>query len=208
MIPGNKINATHISLFYRALRSLRVLPLVILSLLAADVFAGPELYGADLKIGPVVKQSDRIFLSFRIVAYPKNDIVEAIRRGIVVKISYEVEVIKGSLIDFFVKDTVVRRRIKRSVKYDYWNKAFLIEEGRKKTICHNEEAMFRAFFEVQDMEMILPAISEGDRYYLRYRAVLKSVDMYFPMNYIFKYIVGIWDFDTGWIKGPSLDEVR
>ncbi len=29
---------------------------------------------------------------------------------------------------------------------------------------------------------------------------LKSVELYFPMNLIFKYLVGFWDFDTGWVK--------
>ncbi|MFW5771294.1 MAG: hypothetical protein ACOCX9_07650, partial [Spirochaetota bacterium] len=43
--------------------------------------------------------------------------------------------------------------------------------------------------------------------YVRSRVEFTSMKLYFPINYIFEYIIGLWDFNTGWQEGPSLRKI-
>jgi hypothetical protein len=90
------------------------------------------------------------------------------------------------------------------VRYDFWNHSFILKEGSREYATNNEHEMLRALFQVKNAEITNATLYRNENYYVRMKAELTSIKLYFPMNYVFKYIVGIWDFDTGWVNGPSL----
>jgi len=72
-------------------------------------------------------------------------------------------------------------------------------------VFQGENAMLDYIFSLRDYELRNIGLKPGEAYVMRARAELKSVELYFPMNVIFKYLVGFWDFDTGWVNGPPVD---
>jgi hypothetical protein len=103
------------------------------------------------------------------------------------------------------QEVIAARKIKRSVKYDYWSRSFIVQDAGRKINYNNDDAMFAYFFSASNIDLTDSSLVRGKKCYVRYRAVLSSVELYFPMNYIFRYIVGIWDFDTGWVNSRNID---
>lgn len=159
---------------------------------------------ADINFrGLSIREGD-VFASFTVVSYKRKDIIEAIKRGLEVKVYYTLEVVESSSFSLLGNRTVLRMNIKRSVKYDYWNKAFLLREVQKDTLCYSENALIDLLFSVKNVRLGKVSRLMNKNYELQVRAELKSLHLYFPMNYVFKYVIGIWDFDTGWEPGPPL----
>ncbi len=165
---------------------------------------------AEIKFNRLDAENGKIFLSFSIVSYKKKDIIEALKRGIELKLLYDIEIVRKSSYMLFGNKVVIRKSIRRSVKYDYWNKAFVIREKGNRVLFHSENSLLDSIFTVKRFLIEKkPLLGKGGRNYsLRVNAQLKSVKLYFPMNFVFKYIIGIWDFKTGWVVGPPLNGVR
>lgn len=121
---------------------------------------------------------------------------------------YRIEIVKKSRLGFLFRDVEQHNSLRRSVKYDFWNKSFIVNNGSKSLSCYNEDTMLSNLFIVENAELKKAERFKSDDHYIRIRAVLKSIELYFPMNYIFKYFVGFWDFDTGWKQGPTLDMIQ
>ena len=77
-------------------------------------------------------------------------------------------------------------------------------DGKRSVVFQSENAMLDYFFSLRDYELQGLGLNTSEAYVIRAKAELKSVELYFPMNVIFKYLVGFWDFDTGWVNGPPV----
>jgi len=172
---------------------------------ASCIFPLPRsLFAADLNLESASYDGQKLMINFSVIDYQRNDILEAIRRGIKVKIDYSIEIVEKSPMSFLYKNTVAHKSIRRTVRYDFWNHSFILKEGSREYATNNEHEMLRALFQVKNAEITNATLYRNENYYVRMKAELTSIKLYFPMNYVFKYIVGIWDFDTGWVNGPSL----
>jgi hypothetical protein len=65
-------------------------------MLMAIALSSLPLYSADLNIGPTTEGNGRFLVNFTVSSYQKTDIIEAIKRGIVVKVVYEIEIVQKS----------------------------------------------------------------------------------------------------------------
>ena len=158
-------------------------------------------------MGEIIIENDRRFLELSVHSYQGPEIIEAVKRGIEARVTFKIQVVREGILDLIYTRVLHSSTLKRSLRYDYWNRSYVITEDGKKTQYHNEKAMFAHLFRVSRLKV--PGEPPGDgEYRIRARAELKSVELYFPMNYIFKYIAGHWDFDTGWVKGPALPVPR
>ncbi len=184
---------------------------IFIFLIAGSILCISVVSAAEIEFGRLNVEKDEIFLSFSIVSYKREDIIEALKRGIELSVRYNIEIVRKPS-SMFSRDTVVvRKSIRRSVKYDYWNKAFMIKEKGDRTLFHSENSLLVSIFSVKrfflgNRKSILS--KGGGNYSLRVSAELKSVKLYFPMNFVFKYIIGIWDFKTGWVVGPPISGLR
>ena len=176
--------------------------------LAAALFCPAALRGADISFGQIITEGDRRFLELSVNSYQGPDILEAVKRGIEAKVTITVQIVREEALDFVFSSVVRSTTIKRSLRYDYWNRAYVIAESGKKTQFHGESAMFQHLFRVARYDLPGGEPGEGNAFRVRARAELRSVELYFPMNYIFRYIVGYWDFDTGWVNGPRVAAPR
>jgi hypothetical protein len=183
------------------LNTIKIMQVMLLALVLSSL----PLYSADLNIGPTIEGNGRLMVNFTISSYQKTDIIEAIKRGIVVKVVYEIEIVQKSFFNAIYKEVIASRKIKRSVKYDYWSRSFIVQDAGRKINYNNDDSMFAYFFSAGNIDVTDSSLVRGKDCYIRYRAVLSSVELYFPMNYIFRYIVGIWDFDTGWVNSRNLE---
>lgn len=162
-------------------------------------------FGEHIEFGSVSIVDDKLRVSFAVVSYQRKDILEAIKRGIEVKILYEIQVYSSPRLFFMGTRVAYDKSILRSVKFDFWSKAFQVKEGQKKILFRSENAMLDYFFSVRDSELVGAHVIGLEGSGVRARAELKTVEFYFPMNLIFKYLVRFWDFETGWVKGPALN---
>jgi hypothetical protein len=179
------------------------LGMALIALIAITLSPAP-LLAADISLGQLITENDRRYLELAVHSYQGADILEAVRRGIEAKVNITMQLVKESALDYVYSRVVYSKTTRRSLRYDYWNRSFVITEAGKKTQYHNENAMFLHLFKVSQCEIPDRSLAPGETYLVRARAELKSVELYFPMNYIFKYIVGFWDFDTGWVYGPGV----
>ncbi len=168
------------------------------------VFLPAGLFAADLNFGPVLMAGDGAQVNLSVVSYQRHDIIEAMKRGMEIRVTYEIQIRRARGGILIGDKTVYSRTIIRKVKYDFWGKAFQVREGRKSTVFQSENAMLDYFFSLKDYELRGLGLRQKESYAMRGRAELKSVELYFPMNLIFKYLVGFWDFDTGWVNGPPV----
>jgi len=176
---------------------------VFLAVAAAHSAAG----AAELAFGRIITENDRRYLELSVHSYQGPEILEAVKRGIEARVFFTVQVVREGMMDVIYTRVLHSGTLRRSLRYDFWNRSYVITEGGKKTQYHNENTMFAHLFRVSRMEVPGTPPRDGE-YRVRARAELKSVELYFPMNYIFKYIVGYWDFDTGWVNGPILPVPR
>lgn len=159
-------------------------------------------FGAEVRFKSQQIKDSLLCVSFTVEGYKRKDILEAIRRGMEVRITYYIEAVEKG----FLTNSVIKRRVfSRNIKYDYWNKAFMVRERRKSSLFQSEGALMEYFFTVSDYPVTSASRLKNRNYFVRIKAELKSVDLYFPMNLIFKYIVGFWDFETAWEKCPPLE---
>ncbi|HPJ37324.1 MAG TPA: DUF4390 domain-containing protein [Spirochaetota bacterium] len=166
------------------------------------------LFSAEITINRLRFDEGILHIDFLVSNYQKKEIIDAVRRGIEVHVKYRIEIVKKSRIGFLFRDVALHNTLRRSVKYDFWNKSFIVNNGSKLVSCYNEDTMLSNLFVVENSELRNAERFKNDNYYIRIRAVLKSIELYFPMNYIFKYFVGFWDFDTGWTRSSTLDRAQ
>lgn len=167
----------------------------------------PDLSAADIAFTRLRIANRNVLLNYVVIKYQKKDIVEAVKRGIEVRVVYNIEVVKKTILGLF-EDRIISKSIHRSVKYDFFKRAYLVKMRSKVAILHNENAMLDALFTVREINLGSAAKISKKGHLLRVKAEVTSIKLYFPMNYIFKYIIGIWDFNTGWKAGPSLQDLR
>lgn len=181
----------------KTLRRKILVAILALALSAANALAG-EIQFESLKVF-----EDKYRVSFSVTSYQRREIIDAIKRGMEVRIIYDLQIFRAPGMFFLGNRVVYDRTILRSVKFDFWSKSYQVKEGQKKTAFQSENSMLDYFFSVRDYELGgAAATAIGGSYSLRVRAELKTVDLYFPMNLIFKYLVGFWDFNTGWRNVP------
>ncbi|MCX7677649.1 MAG: DUF4390 domain-containing protein [Spirochaetes bacterium] len=160
-------------------------------------------FATQLRMSNIFVENERRFIDIAIIKYAESDIIEAIKRGIETKLTITIQIIKVNPFDFIYSKTVHSIEIHRSMKFDFWNRSYIISEKGTKSTYHNERQLLNDFFSVFKFEIPSAKLLKGKPYRVRARAELSSIELYFPMNLIFKYIVGYWDFDTGWVNGPS-----
>jgi len=163
-----------------------------------------SLCAASLSFGPVQMFGDGMQVNLAVGSYQRHDIIEAMKRGMEVKLVYEIQIRRAAGGLLAGNRTVYSRTISRKVKFDFWGKAFQVIEGKRSVVFQSENAMLDYFFSLRDYEIQGLSLNKSEAYVIRARAELKSVELYFPMNVIFKYLVGFWDFDTGWVNGPPV----
>ena len=168
------------------------------------VFIPSCLYAASLSFGTVRMFGDGMQVNLAVGSYQRHDIIEAMKRGMEVKLVYEIQIRRASGGLLTGNRTVYSRTITRKVKFDFWGKAFQVMDGKRSVVFQSENAMLDYFFSLRDYELPGLALRGGESYAMRAKVELKSVELYFPMNLIFKYLVGFWDFDTGWVNGPPV----
>ncbi|HNU92515.1 MAG TPA: DUF4390 domain-containing protein [Spirochaetota bacterium] len=169
------------------------------------VFIPSWLYAAGLEFGPVRMTGDGMQVNLTVGSYQRHDIIEATKRGMELKVVYEIQIRRAAGGLFTGNRTVYSRMIVRKARFDFWGKAFQVMEGGRGMVFQGENAMLDYIFSLRDYELRNIGLKPGEAYVMRARAELKSVELYFPMNVIFKYLVGFWDFDTGWVNGPPVD---
>ena len=167
-------------------------------------FAPTGILAANLSFGPVNMIGDGAQVNLSVVSYQRHDVIEAMKRGMEIRITYEIQIRRATGGILTGNKTVYSKTITRKVKFDFWGKAFQVMEGKKSTVFQSESAMLDYFFSLRDYELQGLGLNTSEAYVIRAKAELKSVELYFPMNVIFKYLVGFWDFDTGWVNGPPV----
>lgn len=176
----------------------RILFIILLISLSGSVFAQGVVYN-DVKFN-----GDDLLISLSAVNVKTNDIVEAIKRGLEGHIEYTVQIVSDPLLPLMPKEVMRSVTVKRKVKFDFFNKAYVITRSNTAEFYYSDQLLIDELF--SDVEI---AVRKGyslrkSNYRIRAKVSFSSVKLYFPLNLIFHYIVGIWDFDTGWVYGPKL----
>ncbi len=130
--------------------------------------------------------------------------MEAVKRGIEAKVIFQMQILEDRALNIIYKKVVYDKSFNRSLRFDFWSRSYVITERGKKSQYNSIAETMNSFFTVAKIEVPEHKIHRGSSYRIRARARLESVELYFPLNYIFKYVVGYWDFDTGWIGGPAI----
>ncbi len=129
-----------------------------------------------------------------------EDIIEAIKSGVLVGITYTV-VLKQK-VPFFYDKKVVTRTIKRLVKYDTLKEKYKLTDnnGRKTTkrITEDFNEVVRTMTQLDSIHIVLnKRLNKKEKYYVSVKAELNSKRSWFPFNYIL-FFMSYLDFDTSW----------
>jgi len=165
-------------------------------------------FSASLQIETLRFEEGSLLASLFVRDYERTDIIEAVRRGIRVNLTYTIEIVEKSALGFLYANTVMKKTIHRSARFDFWNRSYTVREGTTAERNTNSESeMLDMLFTLRDQRIEGALRFRSERFYARFKAEMKSVELYFPMNYIFRYFVGFWDFNTGWVRSPALGDL-
>lgn len=164
-------------------------------------------FSASLQIETLRFEEGSLFANLSVRNYARTDIVEAVRRGIRVNLTYTIEIVEKSALGFLYANTVMKKNIHRSARFDFWNRSYTVRDGAIERNTNSESEMIDMLFTVRDQRIDGALRFRSERFYARFKAEMKSVELYFPMNYIFRYFVGFWDFNTGWVSSPALGDL-
>ncbi len=171
---------------------------ILLLLHSSTVFA------QDIIFGNVHFNANNLNVLFSVTDVKTNDIIEALKRGLEGQIEYTVQIVDDPLLPLMPREIIKSVTVKKKVKFDFFNKAYVVSQAKVPTFFYSDESLIDELFFNR-----LLIIEEGfkfrkSNYVIRVRVTFTSVKLYFPLNIIFNYVVGIWDFDTGWHYGPKL----
>jgi hypothetical protein len=162
---------------------------------------------AGVKYESISFNENDLVIQFSTTKFHRNDLAEAVKRGIEGKVIYSFEIVEDPALPLLKKKVLLRRRITRNVKYDFFKQAFVVYEGDIPHYLYNNDSFLSDLFYSH-----IFVLKDVKRYrdrdcYVRSRVEFTSMKLYFPINYIFEYIIGLWDFNTGWQDGPSLQSI-
>tara|TARA_B100000315_G_C14185326_1_gene410844 strand:+ start:15 stop:587 length:573 start_codon:yes stop_codon:yes gene_type:complete len=129
-----------------------------------------------------------------------EDVVEAIKSGVPVGITYTV-VLKQKIPVLYDKK-VVTRTIKRYVKFDTLKEKYKIidNNGRKTTkrITEDFNEVVRTMAQLDSIHLISnKKLNKKEKYYVNVKAELNSKQTWFPFSYILLFMSYL-NFDTSW----------
>jgi hypothetical protein len=106
-------------------------------------------------------------------------------------------------------DKIYGREIKKIVKYDVLKKEykFMMLDGQEineKTLYSIEE-VYLAMGELNDFTFV-PAsfLNKGQSYYVRIKAEMRSLKLWFPFNYILFFAPLLTNFETTWQESTPI----
>ena len=125
-----------------------------------------------------------------------EDVVEAIKSGVPVGITYAV-VLKRK-IPFFYDKKVATRTIKRYVKFDTLKEKYKIIDNNGKRITEDFNEVVRKMTQLDSIHLISnKRLDKKEKYYVNVKAELNSKQTWFPFNYILLFMSYL-NFDTSW----------
>ena len=147
---------------------------------------------------------NNLLITLSVVNIKEKDIVEALKRGLEGQVTYTVEIVEDSTLPLFPKTIIKSLTVKRKIRFDFFSKAYIVTGSNIPSPYYSEDALLDDVF--YSKKIIFENIYQYRKlnYSIRTRVTFTSVKLYFPLNFIFNYVIGIWDFDTGWIYGPKL----
>ena len=168
------------------------------------LIAPSGLFAAGLTIGNITQENGKRYLRLSAHSYQGTEIMEAVKRGIEAKVFFQMQIIENRALNIIYNKVVYDKTYNRSLRFDFWSRSYVVSERGKKSQYNSITETLNNFFTLEKIEIPDHKIHRGSSYRIRARARLVSVELYFPLNYIFQYVVGYWDFDTGWIGGGAI----
>lgn len=162
------------------------------------------IYAEDIMYKDTRFNGNNLVLTLSIVKIKEKDIIEALKRGLEGQITYNVEIIEDSALPLFPKTIIKSVTVKRKIRFDFFSKAYIVTGSNPPSLYYSDDALLEDLF--FSKKIIIENVYQYRKlnYSIRTRITFTSVKLYFPLNLIFNYVIGIWDFDTGWIYGPKI----
>ncbi len=174
----------------------RILLLCILTLL----FKNSLVESASIVHIDIFNVEKKLVLNATLKGGLSEDIIEAIKSGVPVAITYTV-VLKTKT-PFFLDKKIVMRNLKRSVEFDTLKEEYRLTKvnGKKSNIriTSDFDEVLKAMTRLESIPLIsTQKLNKDKRYYAMVKAQLNSKRSWFPFNYIL-FFMPFLNFDTSW----------
>ena len=125
-----------------------------------------------------------------------EDVVESIKSGVSVRITYTVVLKRKN--PFFYDKKVATRTIKRYVKFDTLKEKYKIIDNNGKRITEDFNEVVRTMAHLDSIHLISnKKLNKKEKYYVNVKAELNSKQTWFPFSYILLFMSYL-NFDTSW----------
>lgn len=144
----------------------------------------------------VTSGTSEILLYARLVDGFKKEMEDAILAGVPAVFTIELDVYQER--SYLWDRHILRKEIRRTIKYDNLKKNFLIATNGlgQPAILTNFESAQKAMAELDGIPVVaLSDLSKGERYYVQVRVKIDRVRLPFKMEYVL-FFVSLWDFET------------
>ncbi|MDD4091319.1 MAG: DUF4390 domain-containing protein [Smithellaceae bacterium] len=171
---------------------------VALCMMTMTVAAGTARAQMDPRLTDILVTSGtgEMLLYARLVDGFKKEMEEAILAGVPAVFTIELDVYQER--PYFWDRHILRREIRRTIKYDNLKKNFLITTNGlgQPAILTNFESAQKAMAELNGIPVAaLSNLTRGERYYVQVRVKIDRVRLPFKMEYVL-FFVSLWDFET------------
>ncbi|HOG13417.1 MAG: DUF4390 domain-containing protein [Smithellaceae bacterium] len=126
----------------------------------------------------------------------KKEMEDAILAGVPAVFTIELDVYEER--PYLWDRHILRREIRRTIKYDNLKKNFLIATNglEQPAILPNFESAQKSMAELNGIPVVsLSNLTRGERYYAQVRVKIDRVRLPFKMEYVL-FFVSLWDFET------------
>jgi hypothetical protein len=144
----------------------------------------------------VTSGTGEMLLYARLVDGFKKEMEDAILAGVPAVFTIELDVYQER--PYLWDRHILRKEIRRTIKYDNLKKNFLIATNGlgQPAILTNFESAQKAMAELNGIPVVaLSNLSKGERYYVQVRVKIDRVRLPFKMEYVL-FFVSLWDFET------------
>lgn len=163
------------------------------------LFLASPLWARQTLSFQIVREGSSIGVEARVHLDNTQEIKNAIRSGVSFKIIYFVELYEKEF-GLFNQDKLVRSiQVSREVIYTDLKKSYIVREGNKKFHFKTPNRLYSYLLRYRNSR-VASDLDPNKIYRIYVRAKGETVKLYFPLDWVFRAFISLWDFDLGPIR--------
>jgi|YNPMSStandDraft_1061717.scaffolds.fasta_scaffold50966_3 hypothetical protein len=155
-------------------------------------------YSKTIRNVTIKTLDNNIYLNFSLSELLTPEIVEILKNGVQITITYYVQIKQPQTFWIFSDKILIEKIIKRDVKYNMWEKLFICIENKNEIKFENYLKLNQYLINIENFKICnLNEIKNKEDLYIAIKAKLESFKLFPPLSWIYDLVL-TRGFETDW----------